>query len=41
MLLHPPTLDAIKADKPLTDIRALWQKDLNEFQQRRGKYLLY
>jgi uncharacterized protein YbbC (DUF1343 family) len=41
LLLHPPTLEAIKADKPLKEIRALWQKDLEEFQQRRAKYLIY
>ncbi|MGD0258269.1 MAG: exo-beta-N-acetylmuramidase NamZ domain-containing protein [Verrucomicrobiota bacterium] len=41
LLLHPPTLEAIKADKPLKEIRALWQKDLDEFQQRRAKYLIY
>ena len=41
LLLHPPTLAAVKADKPLIEIRALWQKDLNEFMQRRAKYLLY
>jgi uncharacterized protein YbbC (DUF1343 family)/CubicO group peptidase (beta-lactamase class C family) len=41
LLLHPPTLAAIKADKPLPEIRALWQKDLDEFMQRRAKYLIY
>jgi uncharacterized protein YbbC (DUF1343 family) len=41
LLLHPPTSEAIKADKPLKEIRALWQKDLDEFQQRRAKYLIY
>jgi uncharacterized protein YbbC (DUF1343 family) len=41
LLLHPPTLEAIKADKPLKEIHALWQKDLDEFQQRRAKYLIY
>jgi uncharacterized protein YbbC (DUF1343 family)/CubicO group peptidase (beta-lactamase class C family) len=41
LLLHPPTLAAVKADKPLIEIRALWQKDLDEFMQRRAKYLLY
>ena len=41
LLSHPPTLEAIKADKPLKEIRALWQKDLEEFQQRRAKYLIY
>ena len=34
-------MEAIKADKPLADIRAGWQKDLTDFEQRRAKYLLY
>ena len=41
LLLHPPTLAAVKADKPLPEIRALWQKDLDDFMQRRAKYLIY
>lgn len=41
LLLHPPTLAAIKATKPLNEIRAAWQKDLDEYMQRRAKYLLY
>jgi len=41
LLLHPPTLEAVKADKPLKEIRALWQKDLEQFIQRRAKYLIY
>jgi uncharacterized protein YbbC (DUF1343 family) len=41
LLLHPATLEAIKADKPIAEIRALWQKDLDEFMERRAKYLLY
>ncbi len=41
LLLHPPTLEAVKANKPLKEIHALWQKDLDEFQKRRAKYLLY
>jgi uncharacterized protein YbbC (DUF1343 family)/CubicO group peptidase (beta-lactamase class C family) len=41
LLLHPPTMEALKADKPLAEIRALWQKDLDDFQQRRAKYLIY
>ncbi len=41
LLLHPPTLEAVKADKPLKEIRASWQKDLDEFMQRRAKYLIY
>ncbi len=41
LLMHPPTLEAVKADRPLTEIRALWQKELGEFMQRRAKYLIY
>lgn len=41
LLLHPPTLAAIKADKPLQEIRASWQKDLDQFRKVRAKYLLY
>jgi uncharacterized protein YbbC (DUF1343 family)/CubicO group peptidase (beta-lactamase class C family) len=41
LLMHPPTLEAVKADKPLAEIRALWQKDLAEFMKRRAKYLIY
>ena len=41
LLLHPPTLEAVKADKPLKEIRALWQTDLDQFKQRRAKYLIY
>jgi uncharacterized protein YbbC (DUF1343 family) len=41
LLLHPPTLEAVKADKPLKEIHALWQKDLDEFLLRRAKYLIY
>ncbi|HWX18827.1 MAG TPA: exo-beta-N-acetylmuramidase NamZ domain-containing protein [Candidatus Binatia bacterium] len=41
LLLHPPTLDAVKADKSLQEIHATWQKDLDEFQKVRAKYLMY
>ena len=41
LLVHPPTLEAIKADKSLKEIRALWQSDLQAFQKRRAQYLLY
>jgi len=41
LLLHPQTLEAIKTNKPLTDIRAMWKPDLDEFIQRREKYLIY
>lgn len=41
LLLHPPTLEALKADRPLEEIHSLWQKELEEFQKVRAKYLLY
>jgi uncharacterized protein YbbC (DUF1343 family)/CubicO group peptidase (beta-lactamase class C family) len=41
LLVHKPTLDAIKADKPLGEIHALWAADLDKFKERRAKYLLY
>jgi len=41
LLLHPPTFEAIKADKSLKEIHALWQKELDEFRSRRAKYLIY
>lgn len=41
LLLHAPTLEAVKANKPLKEIHALWRKDLKEFKKRRAKYLLY
>jgi uncharacterized protein YbbC (DUF1343 family) len=41
LLLHPPTFEAVKADKSLKEIHALWQKDLEEFVLRRAKYLIY
>ncbi len=41
LLLHPATLEAIKADKPLNEIHAAWKPALEEFQKRREKCLLY
>ncbi len=41
LLLHAGTLAAVKADKPLDDIRATWKMDLVDFQQRRERYLIY
>lgn len=41
LLLHQPTLEAVKADKPLTEIHALWAADLKEFEKRREKFLIY
>jgi uncharacterized protein YbbC (DUF1343 family) len=39
--LDAPTLEAVKANQPLKEIRSAWQKNLDEFQKRRAKYLLY
>jgi uncharacterized protein YbbC (DUF1343 family) len=41
LLLHPATLEAIKSGKSLAEIRAGWQADLQAFQSRRAKFLLY
>lgn len=41
LLGHQATLAAIKADKSLEEIHALWKDDLQKFQERRAKFLLY
>ncbi|MCF6311586.1 MAG: DUF1343 domain-containing protein [Verrucomicrobiales bacterium] len=41
LLLHPPTIKALREQRPLQDIRQLWQADLKKFHQRRQRYLLY
>jgi uncharacterized protein YbbC (DUF1343 family)/CubicO group peptidase (beta-lactamase class C family) len=41
LLLDEPTLQAVRADKPLKDIRAVWQTGWMEFQKRRGRHLIY
>lgn len=41
LLKHPPTLAAIRADKPISEIRASWQRELDAFQKLRAKYLRY
>jgi uncharacterized protein YbbC (DUF1343 family)/CubicO group peptidase (beta-lactamase class C family) len=41
LLVHPETLEAIKSNKPLKDVRASWRRELDEFQKVRAKYLLY
>ena len=41
LLLDPPTLVAIKANRPLAEIRAAWQPRLAEFLKIRAKHLLY
>ena len=41
LLIDTATLDAIKADKPLAEIKKLWKTKLTEFKARRKKYLIY
>jgi uncharacterized protein YbbC (DUF1343 family) len=41
LLRHATTLAALKEDQPLAAIRATWRRDLEEFQQRRARYLIY
>jgi uncharacterized protein YbbC (DUF1343 family) len=41
LLLHPTTLDAIRAGKSLKEIRALWQPELDGFFKRRANFLIY
>ena len=41
LLLDAPTLEAVKGNRALKEIRAGWEKGLEEFQKRRAKHLLY
>jgi len=41
LLLDDTTLEAVKAGRRLSDIKAGWQKALQDFEKVRGKYLLY
>jgi uncharacterized protein YbbC (DUF1343 family) len=41
LLRHPPTLEAIRANKPLHEIRAGWRVELEEYSKIRSKYLMY
>jgi uncharacterized protein YbbC (DUF1343 family)/CubicO group peptidase (beta-lactamase class C family) len=41
LLLHASTLAALKADKPLGEIRATWRIANVEFQERRERFLIY
>jgi uncharacterized protein YbbC (DUF1343 family) len=41
LLRDPATLEAIRADKPLSEIVAMWRDDEAAFAARRAKYLLY
>jgi uncharacterized protein YbbC (DUF1343 family) len=41
LLAHPPTLEALERGDTLPQIRALWQRGLDEFQEVRKRHLLY
>jgi uncharacterized protein YbbC (DUF1343 family)/CubicO group peptidase (beta-lactamase class C family) len=41
LLQHRPTLEAIRAGKPLAEIKQLWLPELETFKQRRQQFLLY
>ena len=41
LLVHQPTIEAIRSGKSLQEIKNLWSADLNDFRTRREKYLLY
>ncbi|MHB8521569.1 MAG: exo-beta-N-acetylmuramidase NamZ domain-containing protein [Limisphaerales bacterium] len=41
LLVHPATIEAIKAGKSQADIRQTWTPDLEKFKQRRAPFLLY
>jgi len=41
LLGHKTTLESIKAGKPLGDIKKSWSAGLEQFKQRRAKFLIY
>ena len=41
LLLHKPTLEAIKAGKSLAEIHALWKGEQDAFMKRRAEFLIY
>jgi len=41
LLGHKATINAIKANKPLAEIRQSWADALEEFKKRRAEYLIY
>ncbi|MBI3851553.1 MAG: DUF1343 domain-containing protein [Verrucomicrobia bacterium] len=41
LLGHSATIDALKSGKTLADVKRMWVTDLEDFQKRRAKYLLY
>jgi uncharacterized protein YbbC (DUF1343 family) len=41
LLKHPATLEAIRENRPLTEIRKLWEPQLSQFKASRRKSMLY
>lgn len=41
LLMSPAVLEAVKANRPWFEIRALWNADLARFEERRASFLLY
>jgi uncharacterized protein YbbC (DUF1343 family)/CubicO group peptidase (beta-lactamase class C family) len=41
LLVHPATVEAIRAGQSLDEIRGLWSGDLDAFMKRRAAFLLY
>jgi uncharacterized protein YbbC (DUF1343 family) len=41
LLVHKATMDALKSGRSVSEIRATWTIDLEEFKSRRERYLLY
>jgi uncharacterized protein YbbC (DUF1343 family) len=41
LLRHPPTIEAVKANQSLAEIRRSWADDLEQFKARRQQFLLY
>jgi uncharacterized protein YbbC (DUF1343 family)/CubicO group peptidase (beta-lactamase class C family) len=41
LLQHTPTIEALKAGKTISQIKAAWESELTDFKRRRQKFLLY
>jgi uncharacterized protein YbbC (DUF1343 family) len=41
LLFHQATIDAIRAQKPLAEIKSMWAPGLGEFNGRRSKFVIY
>jgi len=41
LLRHTPTIEAIKGDKSLRQIRENWRGEIDDFLKIRAKYLMY